>query len=71
MLVSQKVVKVEGGVYDCVLMTFEVKCVNCWGLVSSIGASRVHWNWRVKDMSESGMSGIQVTGECVIFWGII
>lgn len=38
MLVSQKVVKVEGGVYDCVLRTFEGKCVSCWGLVSSIGA---------------------------------
>lgn len=38
MLVSQKVVKVEGGVYDCVLRTFEGKCVSCWGSVSSIGA---------------------------------
>lgn len=48
-LVSQKVLKVEGGEYDCVLRTFEVKCVNCWGSVSSIEASRVHWNGRVKD----------------------
>lgn len=31
----------------------------------------MYWNWRVKDMGESGMSGIQVTGECVVFLGII